>query len=339
MGPASIRTVDAAIFASTERFRREIVEPCEPVVVRQLVRHWPLVEAAADSPASLRAYLARFATPARAEAFVGRAEIAGRYAYGPDLETFNFTRVESDLIGAVDRILANAADPGAPTLYLGSLEASVFLPGFAAENALGALPPSIGPRIWIGNASNISCHNDTYDNVACVAAGHRRFTLYPPDALPDLYVGPLEFTMAGRPISLAASSAAGDSRYPRFVLAQERALVAELGPGDAIYLPKLWWHQVEAMDRVNVLVNYWWDAFMSGPDAPETAMMLALIAIAERPAREREAWRAFFDHYVFRGDGHPLAHLSPEKHGILGPLSSGNYGRIRAMIMKLLRGG
>jgi hypothetical protein len=85
-----------------------------------------------------------------------------------------------------------------------------------------------------------------------------------------------------------------------------------------------------------MLANYWRDAFPAGPDAPYTAMMLAMIAIAERPLGERKAWRAFFDHYVFRPEGHPLAHLPAEKHGILGPLKQ-NYGRIRAKVMQTLR--
>jgi hypothetical protein len=143
--------------------------------------------------------------------------------------------------------------------------------------------------------------------------------------------------MAGQPVSLAASAAPGDARYPRFQKVREQALVAELGPGDALYMPKLWWHQVEATSSFNGLVNYWWDAFAAGPDQPNTAMLLAMIAIAERPPAERAAWRAFFDHYVFRPAGHPLAHLPPEQHGLLGPLKE-NYGRIRARVMHLLRG-
>jgi hypothetical protein len=68
-------------------------------------------------------------------------------------------------------------------------------------------------------------------------------------------------------------------------------------------------------------------------------MMLAMIALAERPTKVRAAWRAFFDHYVFRPNGHPLDHLPEEMHGILGPLARGNYGRLRAAIMQMLRGG
>ena len=194
-------------------------------------------------------------------------------------------------------------------------------------------------KMLIGNASQVSCHFDTFENVACVVAGRRRFTLYPPDCIGDLYVGPIDNTMAGQPVGLAVGSAPGDPRYPRFERVRDRALSVELEPGDALYLPKLWWHHVEATEPVNMLVNYWWDAFSAGPDAPYLTMLLSMIAIAERPLPERAAWRAFFDHYVFRPEGHPLAHLPDSKHGILGPLRPSNYGRIRAFVMQALRGG
>jgi hypothetical protein len=335
----AVAETDAGVFGDQERFRRELVERCQPIVIRGAFSDWPVVHAAKVSPEAVRGYLAGFATKASAEAFVGEPSIAGRYTYAEGLDGFNFERIQIDLPGALDRILAGAARPGSPSVYVGSLETDIYLPGFSAENRVAVLPPSISPRIWLGNASVVSCHNDTFDNIACAVAGRRRFTLYPPDAIGDLYIGPIDYTMSGRPISLAAGSDPGDPRYPRFAAAAPRASVADLVPGDALYLPKLWWHQVEATEPFNILVNYWWDAASIGPDAPYTTMLLAMIAIAERPPAERAAWRALFDHYVFRPDGHPLAHLPEARHGILGPLRGGNYGRIRALVMQLLRGG
>ena len=336
---SAVREFAADSLADHDIFRRTIAEHAQPVVVRGAVSHWPVVRAANESLEALCAYLGRFASDALAEAFIGDAAIAGRYTYADDLEGFNFERVKVTLPDALARIGANAAATDGRTMYLGSLPTSVFLPGFSAGNALPAVPDSVQPRIWIGNRSDISCHNDTFDNIACVVTGRRRFTLFPPDAVADLYVGPVDYTMSGRPISLAAGASADDPRYPRFAAAAARATRVELAPGDALYLPKLWWHRVEATERFNVLVNYWWDEFSAGPDAPYTAMMLAMIAIAERPPEERKAWRAFFDHYVFRPHGHPLAHVPEDRHGILGPLADGNYGRLRAMVMQLLRGG
>lgn len=321
-----------------EAFTRTVAAPGAPRVLRGLARDWPAVAAARESRQALFTYLLGFDSGRTAQAFVGAPAIGGRYDYGDGVGGFNFDRETLTAPKALARIAAAADRPDLPSLYLGSLPTELHFPGFADENRTLPLPPGVQPRIWLGNASRVACHYDTYDNLAVVVAGRRHFTLYPPDTIGDLYVGPIDHTMAGQPTSLAASCAPGDPRYPRFEAARERALVVELEPGDALYIPKLWWHQVEATEPVNMLVNYWWDGFSAGPDAPYTTMLLAMIAIAERPVAERAAWRAFFDHYVFRPDGHPLAHLPEERHGILGPLRA-NYGRIRATIMQILRGG
>jgi len=322
--------------ASAEQFLRQVVLPCRPVILRGLVKHWPAVQASA-SPTDFRTYVGRLDAGREMEAFFGAPQIAGKYYYADGLDGFNFERRQMRLSAALDLMLSTMGQAGAPSLYAGSLPVQDYLPGFTAENPMPLLPPSVGPRIWLGHASNVSAHYDTVDNLACVVAGRRRFTLYAPELIESLYVGPIDNTMAGQPVSLAASSP-DDAKYPRFSEIRHQAMVAELNAGDALYLPKLWWHQVEALSPFNGLVNYWWDAFSAGPDAPYTSMLLAMIAISERPLPERRAWKAWFDHYVFREQGHPLAHLPPAQHGLLGPLKD-NYGKIRARIMYLLRGG
>jgi len=319
-------------------FTRDVAEQCQPMVLRGACNDWPVIGAARQSWGSLTDYLARFDSGVPGQAFIGEPEIAGRYFYRDDFEGFNFAREDLHLSDALERIAANA-ESGATTLYMGSLPADDHLPGFAEENQFPMLGESVRPRVWIGNASHVSCHFDTFENIACVVAGRRRFTLFPPDCIADLYVGPIDNTMAGQPVGLAVGSVPGDPRYPRFERVRDRALIVELEPGDALYLPKLWWHEVEATEQLNVLVNYWWDAFSTGPDAPYLTMLLAMIAVSERPPAERAAWRAFFDHYVFRPQGHPLAHLPEGNRGILGPLRPNNYGRIRAFVMQALRGG
>lgn len=317
---------------AARRFGDEIVAACRPVVLRGLVADWPATQAR-----SLHAYLAPMAADRSTEIFVGAPAIAGKYYYGEGLNGLNFTRRQAALAEALRLALTPRADAAAPSVYAGSLPADDLFPAFAAANPMPLAGGS--PRLWLGHASNVSPHYDGYDNLACVIAGRRRFTLYAPDLTGRLYPGPIDNTLAGQPVSLAAAADPPDpARYPLFEAAREQALVAELAPGDALYLPKLWWHKVEGLAPVNALVNYWWDATASGPDAPNTAMLLAMIAIAERPEAERRAWRAFFDHYVFRPDGHPLRHLPEDRHGLLGPLRQ-TYGQIRAHVMRKLRGG
>ena len=321
-----------------EHFQRDVVQACEPVILRGLVEDWPVVQAAGDSPRALMTYLSAFDAGARVEAFFGDPAIAGKYYYGEGLKGFNFERRTMGFLEAMQAIVDAVDRPGERSVYAGSVPCSECLPGFAAHNPMPLLAPQTAPRIWLGTASNVSSHYDTFDNLACVFAGRRRFTLYAPELIGRLYVGPIDNTMAGPPVSLAASSAPDDERFPLFRTLSDQAWSCELGAGDALYLPKLWWHQVESLAGCNGLVNYWWDAFSCGPDAPYTSLLLSMIAIAERPLAERRAWKAFFDHYVFRSNGHPLAHLPAERHGLLGPLKD-NYGKIRARVMHLLRGG
>lgn len=319
------------------RFREEIVPRCQPVVIRGLITNWPVVQAACASPRTLKDYLRTFdAGSGRFDTYFGDPAIAGKYYYSRDLAGFNFERRPMKFLDAVEAI-AEAIDRPGKSVYLGSVPTRDCLPGFAAANPLPLLGPETDPRIWLGTASNVSSHHDTFDNLACVIAGRRRFTLYAPELISRLYVGPIDNTMAGAPVSLAASAPPGSAKeFPLFEEIRDQAWQAELQPGDALYLPKLWWHQVESLAPFNGLVNYWWDACSAGPDLPYTALLFSMITIAERPAAERQAWQAFFDHYVFRSKGHPLAHLPPEQHGLLGPLKD-NYSKIRARVMHLLR--
>lgn len=332
-----IHIPDASALADPASFRASVMERCEPALMRGAASGWSMLKEGRTEDV-LHA-LMRFDAGREAEVFVGPPAIGARYNYNGSLTGFNFDRVRLPFVEALVRIVDSASLPDRSSMYMGSLTAETFFPGIERTLELPFMPATVPPRVWIGHASTVACHYDTMDNVACVAAGRRRFTLFPPDAIRDLYVGPIDHTLAGQPISLAMGSDPGDPRYPRFEQARDRALVVELAPGDALYVPKLWWHQVEALDDVNVLINFWWDGFATGPDQPYTTLMLALLAIAERPPAERAAWRAWFDHYVFRPDGHPLAFLPPERHGILGVRSKENHGRIRALVMRLLRGG
>jgi hypothetical protein len=332
------REIPAHDLSDPDSFLHRVAEPCCPVVVRGLVSDWPAVRSAERSPKHFRDYASQFDAGKVAEAFVGEPRIAGKYYYTEDLKGFNFERERMTFGDAMNRIVSTLDRAGERSMYLGSLPAEEYLPGFSAQNSLAILKTGTAPRIWLGHASNVSAHYDSLDNLACVVAGTRRFTLFAPETIGQLYVGPIDFTMAGQPVSLAASARADDERFPLFREVRNQALVAELRAGDAIYIPKLWWHQVEATAPFNALVNYWWDAFAT-PDAPSVGLLLSMITIAERPPQERRAWKAFFDHYVFRSNGHPLAHVPASQHGVLGPFQPHNYDKLRARVMQLLRHG
>ena len=192
------------------------------------------------------------------------------------------------------------------------------------------------PRIWIGNRSRIAPHYDESDNIACVVGGTRRFILFPPEQVTNFYVGPLDQTIAGQPISMVDLHDPDYARFPLFREAEKHALVAELGPGDAIYIPALWWHGVEASGPLNVLVNYWWKVGPADAGSPTHALGHGLLTISHLPERERRAWRAMFDHFVFRLDSDPVGHIPEEARGILGQSTPELRQRMKQFLMQAL---
>ena len=200
----------------------------------------------------------------------------------------------------------------------------------------GLIGGSVIESIWIGNRTCIAAHFDNTENIACVVGGRRRFTLFPPDQIGNLYPGPLDLTPAGQPISLVDVRNPDLDRFPRFAEALRAAEVAELAPGDAVYIPALWWHNVEALEDFNVLVNYWWRDVPDYFDSPSMSLLHCLLTIKSLPPQQRHAWRAVFDYLVFQPEGTALEHLPPESRRLFGDLTETKAERIRSLLLKSL---
>jgi cupin-like protein len=209
------------------------------------------------------------------------------------------------------------------------------LPGFREANDLdftryGVEAP---PSIWIGNRVVASCHYDAPNNLACCAVGRRRFTVFPPEQIGNLYPGPLEPTPGGQAVSVVDFAAPDFERYPRFREALANGQGAVLEPGDAIFIPSMWWHHVQGLDGFNVLVNYWWSSLPPYAPAPMHALYHALWTIRDRPEREKQAWREVFEYYVFGPSERAGEHLPEAARGVLGPVDETLARRIRAMLI------
>jgi len=322
---------------SPEEFEQAVRPMFKPVVMRGAAKDWPLVRAAVNGADSALATLARYDGGARIEVMVAQPEERGRFFYAPDMRGFNFGREQTTLSRFIETLQELATDPRPPAIYAGAASVPTTLPRFAADHPFPLAGPDgdAAARVWIGNATQVATHFDLSDNFAIVAAGHRRFTLFPPDAVADLYVGPLDTTLAGQPVSMVDPLAPDHARYPRFAAAQARALTAELAPGDAIYMPALWWHHVAASGPINLLVNYWHNDARQGGGF--LALVHAILAIRDRPEPERAAWRAWFDHMVF-GAAAPgaSAHLPQYARGVTGPPSPERDAMMRRFIAQII---
>ena len=321
--------LDDALLASTE-----------PLVLRGLVARWPAVQAgragagSAERAANADAYLRRFYRDATVVAMLGMRDIGGRFFYNEDLSGFNFAAVRARLDDVLQELAGHRGDPRPPAIYVGSTTVESALPGFREENPLDLGRREALMSVWIGNQTRIAAHYDLPDNLACVTAGRRRFTLFPPNQLANLYIGPLDFTPAGQAISLVDLHQPDLERFPRFAEAMRHAQCAELEPGDAIFIPSMWWHHVEALECFNVLVNYWWRQSPGYMDTPTNALMLALLSIRDLPPEQRRAWQEIFRHYVFEAGDETAAHIPAPSRHVLGPIDDAGARVLRAQLLK-----
>lgn len=307
-----------------------------PVVMRGLVAHWPAVAAARMSDRAIVDYLCRETALRPVGAIAASASEQGRFFYTHDLTRLNFVRASGRLEFFLNDLLSAAAMPDAPAMAVQSEDIAGLLPAFADANRLPLLP-DVAPRIWIGNRIRVAPHYDAKENVACCVAGRRRFTLFPPEQIANLYPGPFELTPAGTPVSMVDPAAPDLARYPRFAEAAQHASAATLEPGDAIYIPYGWWHGVESLDPVSILVNYWWAPGQpEGIGSPYDALLHALLAFKHLPPDQRAVWRGMLEHYVFEQDGDPAAHLPDHAKGIIGPPSPARFAQMRELIRQAL---
>lgn len=269
----TIARVPEVAAVDVQRFASEIVAARRPVILRGLVRAWPAVQHGARSPGALCNYLASFDRGAKADAVLMPPEASGRLFYNEDMSGFNFARAKRSVPEVLEQIARYSQFPRAPAVAMQSALLQDCLPGFAAQHPMPLLDGAVQPRIWIGNEVVTPAHFDESHNLACVVSGKRRFTLFPPTQAPNLYIGPLDFAPTPTPISLVDFRAPDFARFPRFRTALEAAMVAELDAGDALFLPTLWWHHVESIGLLNVMVNYWWT--VAAADGLDKAAVLA----------------------------------------------------------------
>jgi hypothetical protein len=304
-----------------------------PLVLRGLVADWPAVAAGRAGPAALSALLKSYGAGGAMNVFTAPPGMHGHYFYRGDMAGYNFRTERATMAELLDRLLWASEQDDPPSFYAGSTPADDFLPGFLADHSLPLDAPGAVPRLWTGNASHIATHFDQSDNIAVVVAGARRFVIFPPEQVANLYLGPLNKTPAGQPVSMVAVDDPDLARYPRFAAAMEQAQVATLEPGDAIFIPALWWHNIRATGPLNLMVNYWLDA--RAGSSPLLAFAHALLAIRDLPAAERAAWRAWFEHFIFGDDGVAAAdHLPTHAQGVQGAASPERDETIRNFLLR-----
>lgn len=312
-----------------------------PVVLKGLVKQWPLVKHGLESANKVSKYLKGHYNGKLAGAYYGAPEIKGRYFYNDDWKDINFSVKKTQLDEMLDSLIEHMDQAQPPSLYIASNNIETHFPTLRQDNDLclnhdefDGVTPLVS--IWIGNKTLVSCHYDALSNIACCAVGHRNFTMFPPSQIENLYPGPLSPTPGGQAVSMVDFKNPDFIKFPKFKTALEHGQIAELEPGDALFIPTMWWHQVEGLDTFNVLVNYWWTRAPDYMGKSMTVLLHALMSLRDQPKSEKEAWRHIFDYYIFSDPETANSHIPQDARGILESANDMRARQLKAMILAKL---
>ncbi len=319
----------------------DLIETGQPTILKGLAASWELVQAGSASPERAMGLLERYSAGKPVGYFVAPPEVEARFSYNQECTGFNYETRSAPPAEIFAQIKTNAEGGEHPYLYIQSLILDENFPGLREHNDLLFDHPAFTnnqpqARIWIGSESVASAHYDIPNNIACCVVGRRRFTLFPPEQIQNLYPGPLDATPGGQVVTMVDFKNPDFERFPRVREALEAAVIADLEPGDALYYPSMWWHHVEATAPFNVMINYWWTSSPAYMGNPLDIVMHGILGLRDRPDSEKQAWREVFDYYVFGPAERPREHLPEAAHGPLATVDDVNARRLRALVKAAL---
>jgi lysine-specific demethylase 8 len=236
---AAVRPLPSIAASSRSEFFERWVAPRRPAVFAGLVGDWPAVQRwTLDYLGS--AYPAVAVTTAQVAAGVVVMDRRRGLIQGPEPIRAFIAALQA---GARDRYMM-APLSELPAELRGDAPPPAYLSGTRVQNA----------KLWIGASGTVSSmHRDLADNLHAQVAGRKRFTLVAPRQSACIY--PNSF-FDGVPNGCRVDVEHPDyGRFPR--LREAELFVADLGPGDVIYIPRGWWHHVRTLDA-SISVNFWW---------------------------------------------------------------------------------
>ncbi len=227
-----------------QAFLDHFYAPGRPVVIEGAVDHWPAL--AKWTPE----YLAKTVGSVPVE-YQGGREGAGDFELAKDRHRHTLP---------FDAFIAMVTQPGGQgndayiTAYNNAANAAAFAPLMADIAPVGAYLTADPGMLWFGPAGTFTpLHFDLTNNLLIQVAGRKRIRLVPPSQTCWMY--------NHRHVFSAVHDLDDPARIAAHPLARNvTPYDVELGPGDMLFIPIGWWHQVRALDFSVMLTctNFLW---------------------------------------------------------------------------------
>ena len=319
---------------------RQLLDSHRPAIIEGALDWWPIMATCGETQR------VSYLVDRVGENRVSYAELPAKYdgllSYrDDDSQDPNFRTVHGTFREFCSLIQSKVGAGDSMVRYMQSLPIAEVFPSLRSEFDLSLvteLQEKGSPRIWIGNGGQrTATHYDTTHNLACVVAGTKRFTIFSPDQLPNIYIGSFSKTPAGAPVSVVDPRAPDFEKYPRYKTALDQAVVVDVNAGDALFLPAYWFHHVETVGPT-ILINFWWDdvATRDVSDA-WNCFKHALLTIRQLPPHRRNIFERFFTYFIFCESGDPYSHLPESQQGWAGALSKQTETELREDVANAIR--
>lgn len=224
-------------------FFRDYVEPGVPAVLRGFARDWPAVRVW-----SLPAMAEQCKdTPVRVQMMVRGSPPRERVTTMPFDRAIRLMQSPGDAHATY--YIQQIAVPSRLRPSLGSTEGFV-----GPRSPLGRRLLQDEQRLWAGPSGTVTpLHIDLSHNFFVQLVGRKRFMLLDPSH--HGAVGFPDYRLAKLRRSALDLERPDYARYPS--MRDAKIKVVELGPGDALFLPHSWWHQVRSLEA-SVSLSHWW---------------------------------------------------------------------------------
>lgn len=299
-----------------------------PIIITNLFNNWPALNIAKRSEEKILRHLISQAKPELVNTLVIDEKHNGLIGFSDDtFESYTFKKYDAPFPSVLKKLILNLKSNNTDVIAVQSALIKDCLTSFLKNNPSPDFLDNVDPRIWIGNSTTVPGHYDCEHNIALNLCGKRTFYLLPAEAISNLYVAPLDFSIAGPAVSQVDFSQPDLTKFPKFSNVKAQVLKASLNEGEALFIPPLWWHNVKATEKINILINYWWKnetTTQSINNNASDSLLHSILTIRHLPEHQRKSWQKIFDYYVFNKSD-PFNKKTKNYDGIL----SGNKNKIK----------